>query len=115
MRKVTGLPKAIKVGPHSFSVVERNKKWVEEHAAEGMCDFSSYTIEVNVQHRPSCVLDTLVHEIFHAIYFTYNMTVGDDEERLVRTGSTGWLAVLSDNPALVKFINKVITRMREGE
>ena len=49
-------------------------------------------------------IDSVLHEINHAIYGIYALSRGDNEERIVSVMATGWTQVLRDNPDLVKWI-----------
>ena len=53
-------------------------------------------------------LDTMIHEIGHAIYHFYNITDEDVEERIVNQMGVAWAQVWVDNPDLVKFLNYVV-------
>lgn len=53
-------------------------------------------------------LDTVLHEVFHAIYWAYNIEDRDDEERTVATLATGLTQVLRDNPQVLKYINETL-------
>lgn len=53
-------------------------------------------------------LDTLIHEIFHAIFFTYGIEEDDNEERTVAALGTAWVQVLRDNPELRKYIERCV-------
>lgn len=115
MRKVRGLPKAVKVGPHTFTVVERGKAWEAMTGAYGHTNYNDYSIDVVTEHRLSNVVDTLLHEIFHAIFYTYDLKDEDVEEKVVRVGTTAWLQVMRDNPELMTFVNKSVKKIREVE
>lgn len=58
-------------------------------------------------------LDTLLHEVFHAIAYIWNIQEGDDEERLVRVLGTAWQAVLVDNEHFYRHIGKLAKHIRE--
>lgn len=59
------------------------------------------------EQAPVMVLDTFLHEVYHTIFYVYNIEGEDDEERTICTMATGFTAVLIDNPELVKLISKV--------
>jgi hypothetical protein len=50
------------------------------------------------------IVDTVLHEINHAIFWAYLLRDNDDEERTVATIATGWTQVFRDNPALLAWI-----------
>lgn len=49
-------------------------------------------------------IDTLIHEINHAIYWAYGIEDEDKEERIVGTFATALTQVFRDNPDLLDFI-----------
>lgn len=49
-------------------------------------------------------VDTLLHELNHAIYWAYGIDDEDKEERIVGTFATAWTQVFRDNPVLLKII-----------
>jgi hypothetical protein len=105
------LPPYVKVGPFVISVVESDTPELNDQQHWG--DFNAGLLRIRVERNvPSEVLrlDTLVHEINHAIYWVYNIKEGDDEERLVNTLSTAWTQVYVDNPEVLSYINQVIER-----
>lgn len=57
-------------------------------------------------------LDTLIHEINHAIWWAYGIEDDDKEERVVATMATGWVQIYRDNPGLLKFIQENIRNER---
>jgi hypothetical protein len=52
------------------------------------------------------LIETLIHEISHAIYWSFSMSDDDEEERNVSVYATGITQVIRDNPHLIKFIRK---------
>ena len=53
------------------------------------------------------VLDTLLHELNHAVYWAYGMEDEDKEERIVGTMATAWAQIFRDNPEFVAWIAAV--------
>ena len=53
-------------------------------------------------------LDSLIHEIGHAIYFFYGLNDESDEETNVNQMGIGWSQIWVDNPDLVKFLNYAV-------
>tara|TARA_Y100000310_G_scaffold329437_1_gene399290 strand:- start:13664 stop:13876 length:213 start_codon:yes stop_codon:yes gene_type:complete len=56
------------------------------------------------------IANTLLHEIFHAIYSVFHVKNSDLEEEVVAKMSTGFQCVLQDNPALVKWLVEYLKR-----
>ena len=53
-------------------------------------------------------MNTLIHELFHAIFYVYNIEEKDEEERVVNTFANGWHQVLSDNPAMLNYLKRTL-------
>jgi len=102
------LPKKIKVGPFNVTCVVV-PRMVENEGVWGKYDHLRYRLRISDGHPDDvALLDTVLHELFHAIYHVYNIKDDDEEERTVHTLATGFTQVLLDNPQLVKYINEVI-------
>jgi len=98
------LPKSIKIANHTFKIVQMKKDIASLKRRFGECDCDNLEIRVAVHHKDSHVYETLIHEIFHAIYWSYNIKENDDEERTVTAFGIGWSQVLNTNKSLRKFI-----------
>lgn len=102
------LPSSIRVAAFDVAVVEWN-----HHAATAAGRFGEWSaieccMRVDPTVNPMKVLDTLLHEINHAIYWSYGMEDEDKEERIVGTMATAWAQIYRDNPKLVSWISDVI-------
>ena len=71
----------------------------------GLCDKDKRIISIR-EHRDSRFnVDTLIHEICHAIWHEYQMAEeGEDEEATVGKLASGLTKVLAANPELVDFV-----------
>lgn len=105
------IPKHVKVLGKVYSITEDDGLMQDGHAS-GICKPWRAEIrvasvaELDLQQVRDCVL----HEVFHAIFSETGLTVDfkedEDEEKIVRRMATAVLAVLRENPALVKFLLK---------
>lgn len=111
--KPPAIPKSVRVGPYTFRVYGRGQSWVQSNGAYGNTITDSLEINVASCFSPLIVLDTLIHEIMHAIYYAYHLDERDDEERTVATIATAWVGVLRDNPAFVMFQQAVLADYHE--
>jgi hypothetical protein len=71
--------------------------------------FSSMEMLINIDPEIKGKIkevDTLIHEINHAIYWAYGIEDADKEERIVGTFATAWTQVYRDNPELLAFITE---------
>ena len=99
------LPDKIKIGPYLFDIAERNEAWHRQTGDYGSMVFEDLQINVVTSHRPhALVVDTLVHEVFHAIWEAGHLTDKDDEEKIVATLATWWLLTWNENEELQKFV-----------
>ena len=75
------LPASIKVGPYDYTI-----KHEKIHPSDGCIgDFDSETslIRITTGIKDKRAVETLVHEIFHAIYYSFTLSGKDKEERTV--------------------------------
>ena len=98
------LPKKVKVA--AFDIKVRTWGHREADALERFGQFSAVegAIRINGELSPIKLIDTLLHEIGHAIYWAYGIEDEDKEERVVGTFATAWTQVYRDNPELLEFI-----------
>lgn len=104
MKELAGLPKSIRVGTTKYEIliVRPSENW-------GRCNTAGNWIEIGEDQGTGVrAVETLIHEITHAIHHAYVIKDGDDEERMVTTLARGWAQVYYDNPALLRWMSKVI-------
>lgn len=76
----------------------------------GLCDAALYTIKIsNALEAEDAIRSTLLHEIMHAIYFTYGFRPSqkdshDHEEEVVAFLSSALFDTLLRNPAVLSYI-----------
>lgn len=66
----------------------------------------SQEIRLDVTRDPVKQVDTLLHELNHAIYWAYGIEDEDNEERLCAILSTAYTQVFRDNPQVLHFIKE---------
>jgi len=106
---VAALPESIRVGPYDFTLEAMTPS--KQHTEDATGYFAYAELKIAFEAYPisaAYAVDTLLHEINHAIYFTYGIKSEDDEERTVSTLSTGWAQVYRDNPWLLDWIKKAL-------
>lgn len=108
------IPKSVKVGPYTFKVYARSRAWYNTHGVFG--NMVADTLEINVcgHLAPIVTLDTLLHEILHAVYYVYHLDDKDDEERIVSTLATAMTGVYRDNPFLCAYQSNVLRDYHVG-
>lgn len=95
------LPKSIRVGPYDIRIEpvdDLDGDW-------GIYDPSKLLIQL----ERGCpdrfrLVDTVIHEINHAIWTTYGLQDSNCEEQVTTALATGWTQVYRDNPALLDWI-----------
>ena len=102
-------PKAVKVIGQNFQVTFHDNI-VQEDGQKVQGDMSSQEGRIRVRNsRPFVEVDTLIHEIFHALEYKVGL---DHNEYWVHRIATGFTQVLKDNPAVAKYI---IERLKEDD
>jgi hypothetical protein len=108
------LPKQVQIGSQTWDIIERSK------ALDGMLDEGSYgytqhrenLIIIDATAAPSRKRQTLIHEIFHAIRYSFGNPVlpkkTDDadiwEHYFIGMYEEGMLLVLRDNPDVLQYL-----------
>ena len=92
----------VRIGPFNISIVFVSLN------GEMFGDFSYMHSRIHIEKslRGSILVDTLLHEIFHAIYAVGQLQRRDKEERIVSTFSVLSSGFYRDNPELIKFLLK---------
>ena len=104
----TELPSYIKVAAFDIKVYA----WDHRSAAaanrfgEFSCNEQCIRIDTSISRFKT--VDTLFHEINHAIYWAYGLEDSDKEERIVGTFATAWVQVIRDAPGLIPFIQELL-------
>ena len=99
-------PKRVTVGPHRYRVVVDDNAIVASSGASGRCDAEGLVISLNGGMAPTALADTLLHELVHACVGPCNL---DEkvEERVALALGPALLALIRDNPRLVRWIEQV--------
>ena len=98
-------PTSIKIGPHYFKIERWEHTASTTHQQYGQCSVSEKTLRVDRMLEGTWHwLETMIHEINHAVYWVYDIEDEDKEERVVAAFSTAWTSIYQDNPELVTFI-----------
>jgi hypothetical protein len=105
-------PKPVKIACFLVPILRWPRK--ESADAQRFAEFSALeqTIRVDEDIVPGKMLDTVLHELNHAVFWAYGIEDGDKEERVVGLLGTAWAAIFLDNPHLVDWIKRETKRMR---
>jgi hypothetical protein len=101
------LPPFVRVGPYDMTLAPTSG--VKTFARRSVGEFSARELKISYAvEAPSKIdaLDTLLHEINHAIFFAYRIYDEDKEERTVGMFATAWTQVYRDNPWLLEWIRE---------
>jgi hypothetical protein len=104
------LPQVLRIGAFDFRV----ESW--EHMAAAAAgkfgEFSAIEMVIRVDQTVNHykVIDTLLHEVHHAIWWAYGIQDSDAEERIVNILSSALLQVFRDNPELVVWIRAMLQK-----
>ncbi len=103
-------PKQVKVVGQTFQVTFHDTLVSEDDGQKIQGDMSSQEGRIRVKNsRPFVEVDTLIHEIFHALEYKVGL---EHNEYWVHRIATGFTQVLKDNPAVVRYI---IERLKEED
>ncbi len=111
MKQAIKLPEAVAIGPVSYSVREdaaylaSMRRHCNDHRyAE--TEFATTTMVIDPHLSPSRKRETFMHECVHALLCEYNCQPEDDakEERLVESLGMALLALIRDNPSLIRYL-----------
>lgn len=100
------LPKSIRVGYAEVTVGIFPREVASAGNRMGEYDPRRCLIRIDDDQERSdlCNLDTLLHEIVHAIFHHYDLHDSDREEKLVTVIAGAWTQIYRDNPDLLRFI-----------
>ena len=95
----------IKVAGHNYQVKIMEEDWVSQTSSRGQCCSNTLVIRIASKMKRSRGVETLLHEIGHAIYHEYSIGEVSGEEAVNSLYMSGIHQVLVDNPQLVKLLN----------
>jgi hypothetical protein len=107
-------PKVLRVMGRDY-VVTFEKEATFKSPAAGLCDNQKMTITILDDQHPTEELDTLIHELLHAIW--YQMSMGEhnpEEEVIVRKTAGGLTQVILDNKQFGTFIDAIYSHQFKG-
>ena len=98
-------PDSIRVGYATYSINVFKEGVGEAAGIMGSCDHYDREILIRLDYPNYEILNTLLHEINHAIFKVYRIDVDeDDEERVVLSFTNAWVQVYRDNPDLLRYM-----------
>ena len=101
--KSAELPKTIKLGPHDLLICDL--PGAQRDGLLGQFCSKELTIRLDSSQKKSILADTLVHEIFHALWWTYHLHDSQGQEHIISVMASVWVQIYRDNPTLVDWLN----------
>lgn len=111
---VKGLPKKVRVAWADFAIeVARISEMEDDNL--GLCKPRYSTIYIDTDQSDDAALDTVVHEILHAVWYTQNLNDKAKEEDAVTSLAHGLILLFRDNPKLLDwFVREIKKRQKHG-
>lgn len=109
-----GLPRRVHVGGYTFRVAISTSDACEHLVdADGMCVFSELRIYLRADLDLQLAVNTVQHEVTHAINFVYGVTDDSTEEQFTTQHANGQTEVWLRNPRLMNWQVKQIRRLKK--
>lgn len=109
------LPDKIRIGQFDFKIESWHPVNAQASGKYGEFSFHEMMIRVDVSLNNQMVLDTLLHEINHAIQHVFIIHDDDKEERIVHIYAGAWMQIYRDNPEFMNYLNSTIGGINSGE
>jgi len=103
------LPRTVKVACRVYSVIPMTKAEMDECSAMGVINHRTCTIKIDTDQNWQIQVETLWHEVKHAIHSIADLTDESKEEDYCSRAAPIELMVLLENKALMDCIMKGIT------
>lgn len=104
-------PTSVKVGTslYSVNVVDEFPRGEDYQGHYGMTNVVSEEIYVSSKQGAGQMLDTVCHEVMHAIINRAGLRLSDEDEEKMISQLVPWLlVVLQDNPKLVAYLTEKV-------
>jgi hypothetical protein len=112
------LPKRIKVGSFTFAVerVASSHPDLQQDlgACWGLTQFQRPRILLDDSMPLDRLVNTVWHEVNHAINHSYGIQDGCDEESIACQSANGWMQVNLDNPKLEQWLHRAWRELRKA-
>ena len=93
----------IKIGHLKYEVIHEDRPVADNQLCRGTISWRDLEIALDTTLKPPVLLQTLLHEVTHAIDDQYNLGLTENQ---IDNLASGWAQVLIDNPEIMmKFIN----------
>ena len=99
------LPNIVRVANATYSITTFTSEELETNDNHGHCIYHRTAIRVSTAQSDAMILDTLLHEIGHAVNHAAGLNDQSTEEDFVLRATPIWMCVWRDNPALLQLLN----------
>jgi hypothetical protein len=108
------LPRQVKVGGYTFRLT-RVKPGEDdfEDDERGSVNFEQCHMKFDETLSLQVLVNTLIHELQHAINNVYAITDGAQEEHVAEQSGNGWSQVWKDNPRLWSWLTRAWRELRK--
>ena len=104
---IIDLPEKVRIGAFDFQIQRWNSYQAAAAQRWGECSTTEFVIRIQVdmptRHK---AVDTVLHEIMHAIYVIFGVEDDDKEERIVSMFAKALAGVYRDNPWIIEWLKK---------
>lgn len=103
------IPISIKVGPHEVAIVVVPNGVMGDGGTHGQCSINRLLIAIDSEIPPTLRGETVLHEIGHVLLASVGLPDDSEEltERLALRFGVDVLALIRDNPELIKWIQSL--------
>jgi hypothetical protein len=108
-----GLPRRMQVGAFVFRVLLESSEHELLAEAFGRCDTDNRRIYVRQDMDAELALNTVVHELSHAVNWVYGVNDDSTEEQFTGQHTNGLIDLWMRNPRLVLWITKTLRRAKK--
>ena len=102
------LPPSVRVAAFDIKIEPWSGHDSDDQGKFGLFSARQQTVWVDSTLKPQKLLDTVLHELGHAIYWAYGIDDEDKEERIVGTFATAWAQILRDNPCYHEWLGHIV-------
>ncbi len=110
-------PKTLRIGPYDWRIklIPGLKDEKGEELA-GQCDERGFSLEFNpdeaIHPFPLLAMETVLHEIHHAVFSVCSFQPGDTEERICTLHARMMTQIYRDNPCLLDWMGAIVSGTR---
>lgn len=110
-----GIPQTLRIGAFDIEILVMGAGEVQARGEHGSFSTAEGVIRIAADHvGPANAIDTLLHEVGHAIWWAYMLQDDDKQERIVGLTATAWTQIYRDNPELLAWIAETLHPDEEG-